>query len=343
MPDPTLRELAEQGTLREELDAQVERMLADGKANAFVENFTGQWLQTRDVETVPIDMRAVTGSRDRDLPSSLRRAMRQETTAYFDYIVEEDRDLLELVDSDYTFLNEELAKHYKIPGVEGDRMQRVTLPEGDPRGGIITQASLLMVTSNPTRTSPVKRGVFILESILGSSTPAPPPNVPELEEAAAKDLGRKPTPRELLELHRNSSLCRSCHDRFDPMGLALENFNAVGMWREEEDGQPIDTTGTLISGETFNNIIDLKQIFVDERSEDVYRCITEKLMTYALGRGIEYYDLHTIDTIVDALATEGGRFSVLLRGVVHSAPFQRMRGTSPEDSALDLALATANP
>jgi hypothetical protein len=255
----------------------------------------------------------------------LRRAMRQETEMYFEHIVHEDRSVLELIDSNYTFLNEELAKHYGIAGVTGREMRRVELPAGSPRGGVLSQGTLLVVTSNPTRTSPVKRGLYILENILGTPPPSPPPNVPPLEDAGTAITDHQPTVRELQERHRRDPLCSSCHARMDPLGLALENFNAMGMWRDKDHDRPIDASGKLLTGETFNGVVDVKRIILNERRLDFYRCMTEKLLTYALGRGLEYYDEHTVDKIVEQLEREHGKFSALLMGVIQSAPFQKQR------------------
>jgi hypothetical protein len=237
----------------------------------------------------------------------------------------ENRSVLEFVKSDYTFLNERLARHYGITNVVGNEMRRVTLTPDSPRGGVLTDGSILIVTSNPTRTSPVKRGQFILDNILGMPSPPPPPNVPLLEDSEKEFKDHRPTLRETLELHRGKPLCSSCHNRMDPLGLALENFNALGMWRDQERGVPIDAGGKLITGETFNDIREVKEALVTRHRRDFYRCLTEKLMTYALGRGMEYYDVGTIDEIVDRLDQDGGHFSTLLMGVIDSAPFQRTR------------------
>ncbi len=190
---------------------------------------------------------------------------------------------------------------------------------------MLTHGSVLVVTSNPDRTSPVKRGLFILDNILGTPAPPPPANVPALEVAEKDFKDHEPTLREALTLHREKPLCASCHDRMDPLGLALENFNALGMWREQERKQPIDTAGKLITGETFDSVRELKQLLVTKHRLGFYRCLTEKFLTYAVGRGMEYYDAETIDRIVQRLDKENGRFSALLMGVIESAPFQKMR------------------
>lgn len=371
MPDAELFELAAAGQLRKNLDAQVKRMLADRRSQALVRNFTGQWLQARDIEGIPIEARAVLQreekvdpGRDRqrarfralrekspdartpqekeelaalraefvkraneplrvDFNGKLRRALRQETEQYFDYVVRQDRPLLELIESDYTFVNERLAKLYDLPHVDGEELRLVKLPPDSPRGGVLTQGTVLAVTSNPTRTSPVKRGRFVLDAILGTPPPPPPPNIPPLEDAAKRAAGREPSLRETLELHRSQPMCHSCHNRMDPLGLAFENFNALGMWRTEERAQPIDASGTLITGEVFSNVRELKRILATRHARDFYRCLTEKMLTYALGRGLDYHDVQTVDQIVERIEKANGRFSALLAGVIDSAPFQK--------------------
>ena len=343
MPDAELIGLARAGKLRAELPAQVKRLLADDRFGAFVQDFTGQWLQVRDYENFPIQARAIL--RQDNLPrmtdeqlGRLRRLMKQETESYFAHVVRQDRSLLELIGSDYTFANETLAKHYGIPGVTGNEVRKVTLPPGSPRGGLLTQAGLLMVTSNPSRTSPVKRGAFLLENFLGSPTPPPPPAIPSFEEARKGIKDKKPTTREVMALHRADALCASCHSRMDPLGLALENFNALGMWRDAEGDQPIDASGTLLSGQPFKDIRDLKAILKGDLRRDFYGCMAEKLMTYALGRGVDYRDVETIDQIVDKLDRDGGTFSTLLMGIVDSSAFQRRgepAGPSPSKTIPD--------
>ncbi|HEX7862092.1 MAG TPA: DUF1592 domain-containing protein [Verrucomicrobiae bacterium] len=354
MPDDELFRLAKESKLRSNLRAQVNRMLADGRSQEFVENFTGQWLQVRDVEGIAINERAV-AFRDSDLPKpppgerrrgnriqpkfeldgELRRAMQEETQEYFKYIMRENRSVKEMLDSNYTFVNEKLAKVYELPGVEGKNTRRVELPEDSPRGGMLTHGSVLIVTSNPTRTSPVKRGLFILDNFLGTPPPPPPPDTPELEASADKFDGREPTLRETLELHRSSPLCSSCHTRMDPLGLALENFNALGAYRDKERGMPIDTSSKLITGEEFKDIRELKKILADRRYMDFYRCFTEKLLTYALGRGLEFYDVATVDRIVAELDKDNGRFNTLLIGIVESAPFQKRRNVTAETASTE--------
>ncbi len=351
MPDEKLFELAEHGELRRNLKEQIERMLKDERSKQLVDNFTGQWLQVRDVAGVAVNERAIfarersdkektkEGEKRRfappkvELDDALRRAMQEETKMYFSYIMQEDRSVLEMIESDYTFVNARLAKVYDIPGVEGKETRRVTLPHDSPRGGMLTQGSVLLVTSNPTRTSPVKRGLFLLDNFLGSPPPPPPPNLPSLEESEKGVKDHEPTLRETLEIHRDKPLCASCHNRMDPLGLAMENFNALGLWRDQERNQPIDATGKLITGETFSSVSELKHILATKRHSDFYRCLTEKLLTYALGRGLEYYDVEAVDRIVDKLEAENGRFSALLLGVIESSPFQQRRNLTVTTAA----------
>jgi hypothetical protein len=268
-----------------------------------------------------------------ELDGELRRAMRDETLMSFAHVLRENRDVAELLDSDYTFLNERLARHYGVEGVSGREMRLVKLPPGSPRGGVLTHGSVLIVTSNPTRTSPVKRGLFVLDNLLGTPPPPPPPDVPELEEAERTFQGRQPTLREALELHRSNPLCHSCHNRMDPLGLALENFNALGMWRDAERGQPIESSGRLIRGQEFQDVREVKRLLATEHRLDFYRCLAEKLLTYALGRGLQYYDAEAVDRIVQRLMIEEGRFEALLVGIVESAPFQRQRNLHATASA----------
>jgi hypothetical protein len=353
LPDDELLELAEQGALRKNLAGQVERMRNDAKGRALTQNFVGQWLQVRDLDGKYFNERAVLrregirlqgADTERNvLGRDLRRAMRSETELAFDHVAREDRSVLEWIDCDYTFLNAKLAKHYGILGVDGSEMRRVTLPPESPRGGVLTHGAILAVTSNPTRTSPVKRGQFILDNILGTPAPPPPPDIPALEVARKEVQDREPTTRDLMVLHRSKPLCSSCHSRMDPLGLALDNFNAFGVWRAAELKQPIDASGQLITGEAFHDIRDLKRILKERHRLDFYRCLTEKLLTYALGRGLEYEDVETVDRIVERLDREGGRFSVLLMGVIESAPFQQRRNVSAAAAASTASSGPSHP
>jgi len=329
MPDDELFQLASEGKLRRNLEAQVTRMFADPRAKALVQNFTGQWLQSREVLQASINRPEILAREGiqttQSLTTAQREALKQEAEAYFDYVARSNRSVLELIASDYTFLNETLGKYYGIANVAGPQMRQVMLPPDDPRGGVLTLGSVLAVTSDPVRTSPVKRGKWILENILGAPSPPPPPDVPALDEAVKKIQDHVPSQREALALHRQEPLCASCHNRMDPLGLALENFNALGLWRTNEQGQAVDASGQLMSGESFADIRELKRILVTGHRAEFYRTLTEKLLTYALGRGLEYYDAPTVDKIVASLEREDGRFSALLLGVVESAPFQKRR------------------
>lgn len=261
-----------------------------------------------------------------ELTDGIRRAMRRETEMLFEHLVREDRPLVELLDCNYTFLNEELAEFYEIEGVEGRFMRRVELAPDSMRGGVLTHGSFLAITSNPDRTSPVKRGLFVLENLLGLSTGAPPPDIPSLESALEESAegGPPPSLRESLAVHRQDALCSSCHNRMDPLGLALENFNALGRYRDQEFQTPIDASGELMTGETFQDVRELKGILASNRSQDFYYCLTEKLLTYALGRAVDYQDVLTQDAIVAELARNEGRAAGLLAAIVNSDAFQRM-------------------
>jgi hypothetical protein len=316
-PDEELRALASRGELRANLREEVSRLVRDPKADRFVSRFVGQWLQTRDVETV-----AIAPDRFRAFTPALRRLMRGETEMLFGYILREDRDVMELLTADYTFLNGALARYYGVPGVDGPAMRRVSLPPDSPRGGILTHGSFLAVTSNPTRTSPVKRGLFVLDNLLGAPPPPPPPNVPSLE-AGGKD--RPKTMREQLAMHREKKACAACHARMDPIGLALERFDAVGRWRDDEDGQPIDATGKLVTGEAIAGVSGLRAALAARR-EQVYRALARKMMIFALGRGLQPNDECTVDATVAAMLAGGGHLGTLLAGIVESPAFQLRRG-----------------
>jgi mono/diheme cytochrome c family protein len=317
MPDEMLFDLARQSKLHEEkvLEDQVRRMLNDGKAHALVENFAGQWLESRSLKNVSPDP-ALFPSFD----ESLRSAMLKESELFFEAMVKEDRNILDFLDADFTFLNERLARHYGIGGVQGDQFQRVHLT-GDQRGGILTQASILTVTSNPTRTSPVKRGKWILDNILGTPPPPPPPDVPVLKEG--KELTG--TLRQRMEQHRANPSCAVCHQRMDPLGFGFENFDAVGAWRTLDGKYPIDPAGVLPDGKSFKGPKELKAI-LKGKEDQFRRCLTEKLLTYALGRGLEFYDKAAIKGISRKLAEKNNRFSALVIEIVKSDPFQKRRG-----------------
>ena len=297
-------------------------MLADGRARALVENFAGQWLHLRNLQfTQPHPLSYP------DFDDNIRQAMRRETELLFETIMREDRNVAELLTADYTFLNERLARHYGVPGVHGSHFRRVQL-EDQTRRGLIAHGSVLTVTSHPTRTAPVLRGKWILENILGTPPPAPPPDVPDLQEK--NEDGRVLSMRERMEQHRSNPVCASCHAQMDPLGLALEPFNAVGepRTRSESDG-PIDASGVMPDGTAFDGPTGLRSLLVADSERFVHTAI-EKLLTYALGRGLEHYDAPAVRAILRDAAREDYAFSSIGLGVVRSVPF-RMR--MPSDTA----------
>jgi len=318
MPDEELLTLAEQGELSEPaaFKQQLARMLDDKRAQQLAANFAGQWLETRNLDSVNPDPELFP-----EWGPELREAMKQETTLFFDAVLREDRPLTEFLDADFTFLNERLARHYGIAGVKGPDFRRVEL-ESSQRGGILSHAGVLTVTSYPTRTSPVIRGKYVLENILGAPPPAPPANVPALGESGA-DAGM--TVRKQLEAHRANPACATCHDRMDALGFGLENYDAIGRWRAEDNEAPVDASGTLPSGESFETPAELRKILVGDR-EAFAHAVTEKMLIYALGRGLEAYDRRTMKDIVEQLEGDDYRFQTLIRAVVESMPFQMRRG-----------------
>jgi hypothetical protein len=251
----------------------------------------------------------------------LRNAMRRETELFFERIMRDDRSVLDLLNADYTFANERLAKHYGIDGVEGAEFRRVSL-SGTPRRGILTHGSILALTSNPTRTSPVKRGKWVLDNLLNAPPPPPPPDVPELKEG--KEL--KGTLRERMEQHRADSLCASCHARMDPIGFAFEHFDGIGAWREKEGDEKIDASGELLTGEKFEDHSEFIRVLAAQKKDQFVRAMADKMLTYALGRGLEYYDKCALDEITAPLAKNDYKFSDLVLGIVKSTPFQKRRG-----------------
>lgn len=315
MPDDELFELARKKALNKDevLEAQTKRMLKDPKARALAENFGDQWLQIRNLKIVNPDR-----ERFPNFDAKLRADMARETETFFRAIVDEDRSVLDFLDADYAFVNERLARHYGLSGVQGEAFRRVKLTDGR-RGGVLTQASVLTVTSNPTRTSPVKRGRWVLEQLLGTPPPPPPPNVPELKDDKNAEL--KGSLRQRMEQHRADPNCASCHARMDPLGFGLENYDAVGAWREKDGGFPIDSSGTLPNGASFQGPTDLKKI-LKGRSRDFARCLTEKMLIYALGRGLESRDRCVLDAIVEELPRRDYRFSALATAIVKSQPFR---------------------
>jgi cytochrome c5 len=313
-PDEELIDLAAQGKLHEHaiLEQQVKRMLADERADALVDNFAEQWLFLRNLKNSSPDPQIFP-----DFDDNLRQAMRQETKLFFQSIVREDRSVLDLLNADYTFVNERLARHYGISNVYGSQFRRVALTD-EERRGLLGQASILTVTSYPNRTSPVQRGKWILTNLLGIPPTPPPPNVPALKENGE---GKKLSLRERMELHRADAVCAGCHKVMDPIGFALENFDAVGQWRTMDDGAKIDPSGTLYNGAKVDGPLGLRKMLLDH-SDVFIGVMTEKLLTYALGRGVEYYDMPAVRKIVQGAVANDDRFSALVVGTVESVPFR---------------------
>jgi mono/diheme cytochrome c family protein len=317
MPDEELLSLAERRRLSvpSVLEAQVTRMLADPKASAMAENFAGQWLEIRNLDSIKPDPQKFPA-----WTPELRDAMKVETRMFFDWILRENRPISEFIDARYTFLNETLANYYGIEGVTGPAFRRVDLTT-DQRGGVLSHGSVLAVSSYPTRTSVVIRGKYILQNILGSPPPPPPADVPALDEQA---VGTTASLRKQMEVHRTNTICASCHSRMDPLGFALENYDAIGKWRTMDGGFPVDATGTLPGGKKFSGPGEMRQI-LSQRQFEVSRTLTEKMMIYALGRGLQRYDRPTVNTITKRVAASGYGFQTLVREVVRSLPFQSRR------------------
>ena len=312
IPDEELLRLAEQNKLHDPrvLAHQTRRMLADPKSSALAENFGGQWLYLRELKNSRPE---APGFSD-----NLRQSFRRETELFFDSIVREDRNVADLLTADYTFVDERLAQHYGIPGVYGSRFRRVKLQD-DSRRGLLGQGSILLVTSVATRTSPVARGKWVLENILGSSPPLPPPNVPALPENAS--AAKLVSVREKMEAHRNNPVCAACHKIMDPIGFSLENFDLTGKWRTTDGGVPIDASGQMVDGTKLSGPASLRAALLS-RSDVFVSTLTEKLMTYALGRGLKYYDMPAVRAITRQAGRNDDRFSSIVLGIVKSAPFQ---------------------
>lgn len=326
-PDEELLAEANAGTLRKNLDEQINRLLTHPRAaDALTKNFAGQWLQLRNLRLAAPDKKTFP-----QWSGELRNDMLEETETFFATMVQENRPVLELLDADYTWLNERLATFYGVPNVKGDQFQRVSLngKVKEQRGGLITHASILTITSNPTRTSAVNRGNFVLENFLGTPPPPPPEGVdiPPLEASAKKD-GKTLTLRQQLEAHREKKICASCHARMDPIGFGLENFDGIGAWRDEENGLQLDTSGSLYTGESFNGPAELREVFVEAKTGAFVRNMADKLLTYSLGRGTEYYDKPAVREIAKKTAEGDFRFHAMVKAVVNSAPFQLRRGDS---------------
>jgi len=326
MPDDELLAVAEKGRLHrpEVLHAQVRRMIADPKARSLAGNFCGQWLQTRNLDFKKPDARAFP-----DYDVELRDAMRTETEMFFQAVVTEDRSILDFLDGNFTFVNERLAKLYGMPDVQGREFRRVRL-DGAERGGILTQASVLTVSSYPTRTSPVIRGKWVLENILNTPPPMPPANVPALDD---HEVGKTTSVRQQLEQHRSNPTCAGCHARMDPLGFGLENYDAMGRWRTNEGSLPVDASGLLPDGRTFSGAAELKTLLKADSSKFV-RAFTEKMLIYALGRGMESYDRPTIEKIAQRVEQNGCRFSEVIAAIVDSAAFQMRHRETDETPGL---------
>jgi hypothetical protein len=324
IPDDRLLQLATAGNLQRPavLDAEVRRMLGDSKSSALIENFAGQWLRLRNLRNVSPNSDLYP-----DFDDNLRQAFERETELLFDSVVREDRNVLDLMSADYTFVNERLARHYGVPGIYGSQFRRV--PVSDPaRQGLLGQGSFLAVTSHAERTSPVLRGKWILENILGMPVPPPPPNVPPLKE---RTNGEKPkTIREQMAEHRAHPACANCHKVMDSIGFSLENFDVVGAWRTKDADAAIDASGELADGTKVDGVVELRQALM-KNPELFVGTMTEKLLTYALGRGVDYRDMPAVRGIVRDAAQNGYRFSSIVLGVVRSMPFQ-MRMAPEEES-----------
>jgi mono/diheme cytochrome c family protein len=318
MPDDELLNLAEASKLHDPvtLNAQVKRMMADPRSSALSENFAGQWLEIRNLDYVKPDP-------DKFLRwgPDLRDAMKTETQMFFDYILRQNRPLSEFLDAKYTFLNERLAGFYGIPGVTGSEFRKVDLT-GDQRGGLLSQASVLTVSSYPSRTSVVIRGKYVLRNILGSPPAPPPPDVPALDEAA---VGTSMSLRQQMEKHRDNAVCASCHTKMDPLGFGLENYDAIGRWRTRDGKFPVDSSGTLPNGKTFNTPAEMRAVLLSQLP-DFSHCVIEKMLTYALGRGLQPYDRPAVNEISRKLEAQGYPFQTLIFEVVNSLPFQSRRG-----------------
>lgn len=321
-PDDELLAKAADGSLASNtvLAAQTARMLNDAKAAAFVENFSGQWLQLRALESHIVD-----AARFPECDEQLRADMAREATLFFADLIASGRGVLDLIDARDTFLNARLAAHYGVPGVRGEEMRKVTLPPDSPRGGVLTMGAVLTLTSYPTRTSPVKRGLFVLDQVLGAPPPPPPADIPPLEQAA--NVSPSATTREKLAAHLTVASCAACHNRLDPLGLSFENFDAVGKWRDSEEGRPIDASGSLPGGVAINGAGDVKKTIL-ARSDQFVEALAGKMLTYAIGRGMEPFDRPAIRAIARRTRASGDRMTTLIESVVLSETFRTCRGRS---------------
>lgn len=326
-PDDELLSLAERGQLRQRQEAQVRRMLRDPRAGALVENFAGQWLQIRNLEILAPDPQTFP-----HYDAALRDAMWRETELLFEHIQREDRSVMEFLTADYTFANARLARHYGLEGVTGEAFQRVSL-KGTPRMGLLTHGSILTITSNPNRTSPVKRGKWVLENLLAMPPPPPPPDVPPLPENTP--ASQAVSQRERLAEHVANPGCASCHVRMDPIGLAFEHFDAIGAWRDTDDGLPVDATAVMHTGDELDGVDSLRELLTGKQRDQFVRCLADRMLTYALGRGLEWYDDCALDQITRGTRRGGDKFSALVIEVVRSVPFQMRRGDGERLTAAD--------
>ena len=318
-PDERLLELAGKGQLRQQLPTEVRRMIQDWKGWSMTENFAGQWLQLRDMDIVSRDTRQFP-----EFKGGISYAMKRETQMFFNRILRENRNVMEFLTGDYTFVNERLARFYGLSGakVKGDTFVEVSL-KGTPRKGLLTQGSILTLTSNPTRTSPVRRGKFLLENILGTPPPPAPGGVPPLDEKKVRQSGL--TLRQQFAEHRSNASCAGCHAFLDPMGFAFENYDAIGRWRDQEKGKPIDAAGSLVRGQEFKDLEELVGILTRDMSEEIISNLAEHLMTYALGRGLTYSDKNAVREVVSKTRKSGNGFQDMVIAICESVPFQKMR------------------
>ena len=322
VPDDELLDVATRGQLSDPtmLDQQVRRMIADPRSSVLVNDFVDQWLQVRNIRDVRPNVELFP-----EFDENLRTSLQRETELFVESQLRDDRSVVDLLNADYTYVDERLARHYGIAGVYGDRFRRVSLADS-PRGGLLGHGSVLTVTSYSDRTSPVLRGKWLLDTILAAPPPEPPPDVPGLPTRGAD--GKHASVRTRLEAHRANPVCAACHAQLDPMGFALENFDAIGAYRTTDAGAPIDASGALPGGREFQGLDGLKALLVGERREQFVHAFTEKLVGYALGRTVEYYDLPTVRQIVRESASDDYRWSSIILGIVKSTPFQMRRTES---------------
>jgi hypothetical protein len=327
IPDDELLTLAATGKLNQPdvLEKQVRRMVADPRSESLVTNFAAQWLFLRDVEVKEPDLFLF-----RDFDEGLRKSFERETELFLDSILRENRSVKELLTANYTFLNERLAEHYGIPNIRGSQFRRYTFPEGSPRSGLLGQGSVLTLTSYSTRTSPVLRGKYVLENLLASPPPPPPPNVPSLKTEGNKS-GEELSLREAMVQHRANPACANCHARMDPIGFAMEHFDAVGKWRDQEAGKPIDVSSKLADGTVVDGVDGVKNLVLRD-PERFAGAVTEKLLMYATGRNVQYFDAPAIRRVVRAAAANDYRFSDLVAGIVQSVPFQTRKVSMKKES-----------